>query len=145
VGSGGGPDRRGVRGGQGLAFAETLIEAVVFEGPSQSNPLRLRASYDPEAKRGTLVHELAHRLIRGNRTRLGLPPYQPGRERENHELTDLFLFDVWSDLYGEPFARRRVEAESRWQPFYGEAWEAILALDRGARAAKLAELLRRQG
>jgi hypothetical protein len=129
----------------GLAFAEAVVDAAVVGGPSQSNPLRLRGSYDAEAKRGTLIHELAHRLIRANRARLGLPPYRPDRERENHELIDLFLFDVWSDLYGEPFARRRVEAESRWQPFYREAWEATLALDRVGRAARLAALLARKG
>jgi hypothetical protein len=126
----------------GLAFAEASIEAIVFEGPSQSNPLRLRASYDTEGKRGTLIHELSHRLIKGNRTRLGLPPYDPTRERENHELIDLFLFDVWTDLYGEPFARRRVEAESRWQPLYCEAWIATLAMSRTERAAKMAKALR---
>jgi hypothetical protein len=128
----------------GLAFAEAMVDAVVAEGPSRSNPLRLRGSYDEEAKLGTLIHELAHRLIRGNRERLGLPPYRPDRERENHELIDLFLFDVWSDLYGEPFGRRRVEAESRWQPFYREAWAATLALERVGRAAKLAALLARE-
>jgi hypothetical protein len=129
----------------GLAFAEAEIDAAVYEGPSRSNPLLLRASYDDEAKRGTLIHELAHRLIRGNRARLGLPPYQPGNERKNHELIDAFLYDVWSDLYGEEFARRRVEAESVWQPFYRQAWEATLALDRAGRAAKLAGLLQAPG
>jgi hypothetical protein len=125
----------------GLPFAETFVNAVVFEGVSHSHPLALRASNDAETKLGALVHELAHRLIAGNRVRLGLAPYSPARERENHELIDLFLYDVWVDLAGEEFARRQVAVESGYQPFYRDAWQAVLALDRPARAAKLAELL----
>jgi hypothetical protein len=125
----------------GLRFAERLLNALVFEGISRSHPLCLRASYDTETKLGALIHELAHRLVAGNRARLGLPPYHPDRNREEHELIDLFLFDVWSDLYGEPFARRQIAVESRYQPFYREAWKATLALDRAGRAARLAALV----
>ena len=126
-----------------LPFAERLINAIVFEGVSQSHPLCMRASYDAEAKRGGLIHELSHRLVRGNRVRLNLPLYRPGRQRENHELIDLFLFDAWADLYGEEFARRRADAESRppYPVFYREAWGTALALDRAGRAAKLRSLL----
>jgi hypothetical protein len=129
----------------GLRFAETFVSAVVFEGVSHSHPLALRASNDAETKLGALVHELAHRLIAGNRVRLGLATYSPARERENHELIDLFLYDVWVDLAGEEFARRRVAVESGYQPVYRDAWQATLELDRQARAAKLAELLTPRG
>jgi hypothetical protein len=125
----------------GLPFLEREINAVVYEGISRSHPLSLRASNDAEAKLGALVHELAHRLLAGNRTRLGLPPYHPGRDREEHELIDLYLFDVWCDLFGEAFARRQVAIESGYQPFYREAWDATLALGRPGRAAKLAALV----
>jgi hypothetical protein len=57
----------------GLRFAERVINALVFDGPSHCHPLRLRAGYDGETKLGTLIHELCHRLLRGNRRRLGLP------------------------------------------------------------------------
>jgi hypothetical protein len=107
----------------GLRFVEDVLNALVFEGISHSHPLCLRASYDAETKLGALIHELAHRLVAGNRARLGLPPYHPDRNREEHELIDLFLFDAWTDLYGEAFARRQVAIESRYQPFYREAWE----------------------
>lgn len=33
------------------------IQAIVFEGISQSNPLKLRASYDRNTKSATLVHD----------------------------------------------------------------------------------------
>ena len=43
------------------------IRAIVYEGISNSGykriPMRMRASYPPDTKRATLVHELAHRLI----------------------------------------------------------------------------------
>jgi hypothetical protein len=135
----------------GLEHAEGLINAIVWHGGSETCPLRFRAVPPEwagpveEFRRGVIVHELSHRLIRGNRARLGMPPYQPDRQRENHELIDLFLFDVWTDLFGEEFARRRAAAESRSQPFYREAWEATLALDRPARAAKLAAVLHPNG
>lgn len=119
----------------GLRFPEQQLEAIVLEGVSRSHPLRLRASYDSETKRGTLVHELAHRLI--DRARV------PGHRSsvQEHELIDLFLFDAWSDLYGEGFARRQVEVESQRRPIYEEAWKLTLTFDRQGRAARLRSLL----
>ena len=127
----------------GLSFAERFINAIVFEGISGSHPLAFRASYDREAKLSAIAHELAHRLLAGNRRRLGLGPYQPGRDREEHELIDLFLYDAWCDLWGEEFAQRQVAVESGYRSFYREAWEATLALDRAGRVARLAGV--RQG
>ena len=51
----------------GLPFEEREIRAVVFEGVSTSGfgdtPMRLRASYPHEIKKGTLIHELGHRFL----------------------------------------------------------------------------------
>jgi len=47
----------------GLTFAVHAMDARMFEGTSQSDPNSLRASYDKETKLGTLIHELAHRLV----------------------------------------------------------------------------------
>jgi hypothetical protein len=47
----------------GLRLVDQQLEATVHEANSASHPLRLRASYDAETKRGTLIHELAHRLL----------------------------------------------------------------------------------
>jgi hypothetical protein len=132
----------------GLRFAEPELDASVDERPSQSHPLVLRASYAAETKAGALVHELGHRLLRGNRAALGLPPARPDRPLENHRLLDLFLFDAWADLYGEDAARRLVEIERGYdrslpRPFYGEAWDWALALGRPARAAELRRRLGR--
>jgi hypothetical protein len=51
----------------GLRFEPGPIEVSIYEGTSYSGarggrPMLLRASYPTETKRGTLVHELAHRL-----------------------------------------------------------------------------------
>lgn len=124
----------------GLRFAEPTLDAVVFEGMSQSHPLRLRASYDHETKLATLIHELAHRLVHGH-ARRSVASDRHDQARQSHELIDLFLFDVWAELYGEAFAKRQVEVESRRRSLYREAWQATLALDRASRAAKLRGLL----
>ena len=61
----------------------------------------LRASYPTETKRGTLVHELAHRLAAD-------VPFKG----DHHELIFLFVYDVWVDLWGQPFADDQVRIES---------------------------------
>ena len=124
----------------GIRFAEPTVDAVVFEGMSQSHPLRLRASYDEETKLATLIHELAHRLVHGH-ARLAIASDPSEQQRRSHELIDLFLFDVWMELCGEAFARRQVEVESERRPVYREAWRVTLALDRASRAAKLRGIL----
>jgi len=129
----------------GLTFAVHAMDARVFEGTSQSDPLSLRASYDKETKLGTLIHELAHHLVQGHTARSAGSLDRPDRQRENHELIDLFLFDVWADLYGQTFARRQVDVESRRRPMYREVWAATLTLDRVGRAARLQVLLRTRG
>src|SRR5262245_42550855 len=50
----------------GLKFLEPEVQAIVFEGPSNSGykekPMMLRASYPEDVKKATLVHELGHRM-----------------------------------------------------------------------------------
>jgi hypothetical protein len=49
-----------------LEFPEKEVAAEIYEGPSFSGrgslPMRLRASYPFEIKKGTLVHEMGHRM-----------------------------------------------------------------------------------
>jgi hypothetical protein len=122
----------------GLHFAERELQAQIVEGPSRSHPLQLRASYDRETKLGTLIHELAHRLIVE-----AAPP--AARGPESHEVIYLFLFDVWADLFGGSFAQRQVEVESQRRPLYAQAWRTAQGMDRTARAARLLALLRPGG
>ncbi len=125
----------------GLRFAERVINAIAFEGISHSQPLSLRASYPPDVKKATLVHELCHRLLTGNnigfRGKLGSYEWN----LESHKAINLFLFDVWADLYGEVFAAHQVETESMRQPFYREAWEWALSLGRDERAKLFQEIV----
>jgi hypothetical protein len=119
----------------GLKFPRIAIQAIVYEGISSSGygsaPMRLRASLDLESKRGTLVHELGHRLLgnihRGNQ----------------HPVLFLFLYDVWKDLWGEAFADRQVRIESQRRGLYdyAGAWKAALSLSADERAALLRSIL----
>jgi hypothetical protein len=126
-----------------LTFAESEIDAIVFDGVSRSQPLKLRASHPPDVKLGTLIHELGHRLLTGR------PPLirflrtidAADRSREVHKVLNLLLFDAWTELSGDDFARHQVEVESRWRPLYRDAWVWALAMDRPARQAMLHALL----
>ena len=112
-------------------YADTLIGAVVFEGVSNSGyrvtPMRLRASYSPDTKRATLVHELGHRLQTGVARRGG---------EDEHAVLFLWLYDAWVELWGREFADAQVLVERARRGPYPAAWDAALALDANARAAK---------
>lgn len=114
----------------GLAFIDTAITAVVFEGVSFSGvgdiPMRLRASYPTDTKRATLIHELGHRLQ---------SPLFRANDEEHGPLF-LWLYDVWVALYGKEFADAQVAVEKRRRGPYRRAWEEALALSPENRAAR---------
>lgn len=121
-----------------LTFKETAIEAIVFEGKSQSSPMKLRASYDNDTKKATIVHELLHRIsfeymldlpVKGEDLSLGL-----------HKQIYLLLYDIWVDLYGKQFADEQVEVESQRVSIYRAAWQWALGLSGSERKAKFREL-----
>jgi hypothetical protein len=115
----------------GLRFREFEIPVLVVAGASSSGygerPVRMRASYPQPTKRATLVHELGHRL----------QSHLFRQEEEEHPALFLWLYDVWVDLYGQPFADEQVVVESRRRGIvdYDRAWRETLALDAAARAA----------
>ena len=49
-----------------LNFPDKNVKVEIYEGPSLSGrggaPMKLRASYGPDEKKGTVVHELGHRM-----------------------------------------------------------------------------------
>jgi len=94
--------------GSGLTFLENHVNAVVFEGVSQSGagdrPMYLRASYPADVKKATLVHEHGHRLIAQLRNR--------PTDLDEHRVLFLFLYDVWESLWGKDFADAQVKIES---------------------------------
>lgn len=122
----------------GLPFEERVVRVIVVEGMSRSGfesiPMRLRSSYPPNTKKGTLVHELGHRL--------------EGRffkkDDEDHPYLFLWLYDVWVDLYGKAFAddQVRIESQRRGHYDYEKAWKEALAMTPEQRAAKWKEFLR---
>ena len=124
----------------GLRFPERELEAVVYERISRSgaggSPMRMRASYPPETKKATLIHELGHRHIAQLQRR---PP-----ELDEHRVLFLFLYDVWAHLYGKGFADEQVEVEKRRQGVYDykTAWEWALAQSPEERAKRFQEVLR---
>jgi hypothetical protein len=121
----------------GLAFPPGEIEALVSQAPPMmaydGRSMRLRAGYSPAYKRATLVHELGHRLA------FLLPR---GAGLDDHRLLYLFLYDTWTDLYGEAFAIRMSSIESSIPgPYdYDAAWRWALAMSREERQARLAAL-----
>ena len=113
------------------------IRAIVYEGISNSGyrdrPMRMRASYPPDTKRATLVHELAHRLISD------LVP----QHVEEHPIIFLFVYDVWVKLWGQEFADEQVavESERRGRYDYESAWRDALALGPDGRAKRWSQFL----
>ncbi len=82
-----------------IEFNGRSIQAIIFGGMSSSGegdkPMYLRASYRPETKKATLIHELGHRLL------ADIPITS---EIQEHNKLFLILYDVWVDLYGTEFA-----------------------------------------
>jgi hypothetical protein len=121
----------------GLRFEASPIGVVVYEGLSNSGfrerPMRLRASYSTATERATLVHELAHRLI-GE-----LVP----ASFEDHPIIFLFVYDVWAELWGNPFADEQVGIESKRRGIYDyeTAWRNTLEMTATERAARFKQFL----
>jgi len=114
----------------GLAFTDTAVTAIVFEGVSSSGfrdtPMRLRASYPLDTKKATLIHELGHRLQS--------PLFR--QNDEEHGPLFLWLYDVWVALYGKEFADAQVLVEKRRRGPYPRAWDEALALSPRERATR---------
>lgn len=123
----------------GLRFKETFINTVVFADPSMSHPHRLKFDLSGEIKKGALVHELVHRIIRGNNPLYAFSKDSHEYTVQTHKIVDLVLYDAWANLYGEGFARANVEFENGSEVLedvdaYREAWNWALGMTRGQRA-----------
>jgi len=119
----------------GLAVRDTAVTVIVYAGISQSGfrdiPMRMRASYPPDTKKATLIHELGHRLQQGLFR----------RDEEEHGPLFLWLYDVWVRLYGREFADSQVEIEKRRRGPYPRAWDDALALNAEERQARWRRIL----
>jgi hypothetical protein len=121
----------------GLDYPAAPIEVLVRRGPPMTSydgrTIRMRASYSPLYKKAALIHELGHRLS------FLLPRTA---ELDDHRVLNLFLYDVWTDLYGQAFADRMVSIERRigGRYDYDAAWTWALAMTREERQARLRAL-----
>jgi hypothetical protein len=122
----------------GLKFKETEIEAVVYEGVSWSgrqgsSPMKMRASYPTDTKKATLIHELGHRHIVD--LRISTP------DLDEHRVLFLFLYDLWTQLYGKEFADTQVAVEKRRRGLYPEAWDWALSMTKAEREKRFKEIV----
>jgi hypothetical protein len=123
-----------------LRFPERNVKAEIYEGASFSGrggaPMRLRASYSASVKKGTLVHELGHRM----NSQLKKRPL----DLDEHRLLFLYLYDLWENLYGKEFADSEVAWEKTLKGLYDydAAWNWALAMTRDERLARFGEVLK---
>ncbi|HYD12076.1 MAG TPA: hypothetical protein VEC11_04455 [Allosphingosinicella sp.] len=118
----------------GFAFPARPLEIILRDGRPMTgygcSAIRLRGTYTGSAAIGTLIHELGHCLTAQMPRTAGL---------DDHRLLYLFLYDVWTDLYGQEFANRMVRLERRIPTGYDYdgAWTWALAMTREERQARL--------
>ena len=121
----------------GLEFPASPIEIIVSDSRPMTSfdgrRIRLRAGYSPDYKKATLVHELGHCLAMTLPRTSGL---------DDHRLLYLFLYDAWSDLYGQAFADRMAAIERRIPGGYDydAAWSWALSQTREERQQRLRSL-----
>lgn len=121
-----------------LKFKDKVIDAIIFEGISQSRPMKFRASYDDETKKATIIHESLHRISGDNM--LSLPEPDEDLSLGLHKQIYLVLYDLWVLLYGKQAADRQVSLESSRTPMYKDAWDWALSLSKGERTQGFAKL-----
>jgi hypothetical protein len=123
-----------------LKFPEKSVKVQIHEGPSFSGrggaPMKLRASYQPDEKKGTLVHELGHRM----NAQLKIRP----QDLDEHRVLFLYLYDLYVDLYGKEFADKEVAFGKTLKGLYDYegAWNWAMTMSREERLAKFAEVVR---
>ena len=116
-----------------LRFPEAAVGALIGDEVSDSggpeHPMSLRASYDVDVKRATLVHELGHRHLWQLTERLD--------DLDGHRTLYLVLDRVWADVWGDEFADERVLGESSWRASYDYAaawaWARAMTPDERSR------------
>lgn len=118
----------------GRPFPTGSIEVIIGSGAPMTSydgrTIRLRAGYSPDDWRAAISHELGHRLALAMPRTAGI---------DDHRLLYLFLYDAWTDLYGQAFADRMVGIERRFVDAYDydSAWRWALAMTRAERQATL--------
>src|SRR5262245_29663665 len=133
-----------------LKFPEKRVPVEIYEGTSfaglrmnrdgipvgTNGPVRMRASYPADVKKGTLIHELGHRMNVQLRKR--------PKDIDDHRLLFLYLYDLYEDLYGREYADAQVAFGRTLKGLYDydAAWNWALAMSRQERLSKFAEVVR---
>lgn len=111
---------------------------VSNSGYNLDDPMSLYYDFDEDFKKATLIHELGHRIMLINMRSLPTG-YDP------HQLLDLFLYDVWVELYGREFAKYQIEKESeesRKKIYdFEKTWKWALSMSKKERAKLLKRLI----
>ena len=121
----------------GFAFPDRPLEIILRDARPMTgygcSAIRLRGTYTGPTAVGTLIHELGHCLTARMPRTSGL---------DDHRLLYLFLYDVWTELYGRDFADRMVRLERRIPDRYDydAAWTWALRMTREQRQARLRAL-----
>lgn len=129
-----------------INFTEKTINVAVgngdkdgnnFAGNQVNDPMLLR--YNVRDKLGTIFHELGHRLIlEHNYFIKSKDALQISNE---HQLLDLFLYDVIGLVFGESTANSRVRYEMSFsKKKYRESWEWALGIKKTERQSILKKL-----
>lgn len=131
----------------GLKFKEKIINGLTFGDVSYSVPLQLQSNISAEHKKGTLIHELCHRLLVGNNVRFNFGYDDPNWNLEVHKQVDLILYDIWVETYGLDFAKKQIDHEiNLWTDKsispYKIAWDWALSITKEQRQEKFKEHLK---
>lgn len=122
----------------GINFKTKIINAVTFDDVSFSIPMKLESSLTYDQKKGTLVHELLHRLLNDNKY---LIPMEKDFTEKIHRMIDLILFDIWTDLFGKDKAKENMDHEIGYGCLsYKNAWEWALSFSKEDRKTKFEEM-----
>lgn len=118
----------------GLKFREKIINAIIYNGISYSSPLRLQSNILIGHKKGTLIHELCHRLVVGNNIVIETGKTDKSWTINIHKHIYLILYDIWVELYGEKFGKKEIDYEIDLWPEkemspYKIAWDWALSID----------------
>ena len=119
----------------GRDFEDREVKAIVREVASSSGyketPMQLRASYPPDTKKATLIHELGHRLESD----------LFHHDEDDHKYLFLWIYDIWVKLYGREFADAQVAIKKQRGRMYPAAWDFALSFTPEERAAKWKEIV----
>lgn len=119
----------------GFKFRADTYNAIILDNkPSSSYPLILLSSYSHEKKKSTLIHELTHKVLPRNDA-------MKESELENHKVLDLILYEIWTDVHGEDFAKIAVEGEKTWSDTYVKAWDYAVSLTKEQRREEYQKFL----